>query len=114
MSSQVFDVAVVDAVDVGLNIPRNVSNVHFSSVSAFIRYDISKRIVLFVAMFCKFTPETSGLTCFQVCRVCNFEDTETVQSTPVSSYFTTKHRAKYAQIICAVEECLSHLKKDLC
>ena len=34
----------------------------------------------------------------------NSEDTETVQSTPVSSYFTTKHRAKYAQIICAVEE----------
>ena len=54
MSSQVFDVAVVDAVDV--NIPRNVSNAHFSSVNAFIRYDISKRIVLFVAMFCKFTP----------------------------------------------------------
>ena len=60
MSSQVFDVAVVDAVDV--NIPHNVSNAHFSTVSAFIRYDISKRIVLFVAMFCKFTPETSGLT----------------------------------------------------
>ena len=40
-----------------------------------------------------------GLTCFQVC---NSEDTETVQSTPVSSYFTTKHRAKYAQIICVL------------
>ena len=65
MSSQVFDVDVVDAVDV--NIPQNVSNAHFrtahfSSVSASIRYDISIRIVLFVAMFCKFTPETSGLT----------------------------------------------------
>ena len=104
MCNKNFDVAVVDAVDV--NIPQNVSNTHFrtahfSSVSAIIRYDISKRIVLFVTMFCKFTPETSGLTCFQVC---NCEDTETVQSTPVSSYFTTKHPAKYAQIICAVEE----------
>ena len=58
-------------------------------------------MVLFAAMFRKFTSETSGLTCFQVC---NFEDTETVQLTPVSSYFTTKHRAKYARIICAVEE----------
>ena len=99
-----FNVDVVDAVDV--NIPHNVSNAHFrtshfTSVCAIIRYDISKRIVLFVAMFCKFTPETFGLTFFQVC---NSEDTETVQSTPVSSYFTTKHRAKYAQIICAVEE----------
>ena len=68
MSSQVFDVAVVDAVDV--NIPQNVSNahfrtVHFSSVSAIIRYDISERIVLLAAMFCQFSP---GLTCFQVCR----------------------------------------------
>ena len=104
MSSQVFDVDVVDAVDV--NIPQNVSNAHFrtahfSSVSANIRYDISIRIVLFVAMFCKFTPETSGLT-FQVCKRILY--TETVKSTPVSSYFTTKHRAKYAQIICAVEE----------
>ena len=105
MSSQVFDVAVVDAVVV--NIPQNVSNAHFrtahfSSVSSIMRYDISKRIVLFVAMFCKFTPETSGLTCFQVC---NFvKDTEMAQLRPVSSYFTTKHRAKYAQIICAVEE----------
>ena len=104
MSSQVLDVAVVDAVDV--NIPQNVSNTHFrtahfNSFSAIIRNDVSKRIVLFVAVFCKFTPETSGLTCFQVC---NFKDTETVQSTPVSSYFTTKHQAKYAQIICAVEE----------
>ena len=58
--------------------------------------------VIFVAMFCKLTPETSGLTCFQVC---NSEDTETVQLTPISSNFTTKHRAKYAHIICAVEEC---------
>ena len=104
MSSQVFDVDVVDAVDV--NIPQNVSNAHFrtahfSSVSANIRYDISIRIVLFVAMFCKFTPETSGLT-FQVCKQILY--TETVKSTPVSIYFTTKHRAKYAQIICAVEE----------
>ena len=104
MSSQVFDVDVVDVVDV--NIPQNVSNAHFrtahfSSVSANIRYDISVRIVLFVAMFCKFTPETSGLT-FQVCKRILYK--ETVKSTPVSSYFTTKHRAKYAQIICTVEE----------
>ena len=104
MSSQVFDVDVVDVVDV--NIPQNVSNAHFrtahfSSVSANIRYDISIRIVLFVAMFCKFTPETSGMN-FQVCKRILY--TETVKSTPVSSYFTTKHRAKYAQIICAVEE----------
>ena len=67
MSSQVFDVDVVDAVDV--NIPQNVSNAHFrpahfSGVSAIIRYDISKRIVLFAAMFCKFTTETFGLSCF--------------------------------------------------
>ena len=62
---------------------------------------LRKNIYVNISKFCKFTPETFGLTCFQVC---NSEDTETVQSTPVSNYFTTKHRAKYAQIICAVEE----------
>ena len=104
MLLQVFDVAMVDAVDV--NIPRNVSNahfriVHFSSVSAIIRYDISKRIVLFAAMFRQFTPETSGLTVFKSAIL---KTQKTVQLTPVSSYFTTKHGAKYARIICAAEE----------
>ena len=68
----VFDVDVVDAVDV--NIPLNVTNAHFrpdhfSSASVIIRYDISKRtgprIVLFAVMYRKFTPETSGLTVFK-------------------------------------------------